>query len=266
MKIAFYLCEGRNHPNNVIKSAFDYCPFEKDLYWLNDFTGDHATTYDAHVTWGMWKKANPNTNKIKDIAQLSPCHILIEMGYIGKRDKTPDAYYSINIDGLNNWGKEWQTNNIAKLIDCNVVIEPFNNYTGTMIVGQVTRDSTVQHHDHITWLNEKIEQNKNAWLRLHPLQGNSLPVEHDKKCACKSLKSAINNHKIGTLITFNSTSGIEGMALGVPNIIAEDSGSMVYGQKNRDSALIRAASRQFKLDSIPWEQIKKAAHGDLKEV
>ena len=260
MKIAFYLCEGRNHPNNVIKSAFDYCPFEKDLYWLNDFNESHLR-YDAHVTWGMWKKANPNTNKIKDIAELSPCHILIEMGYIGKRDHTPEAYYSVNIGGLNNWGKEWQTNNIAKLIDCGVVIEPLNNYAETMIIGQCTRDSTVQHHDHIAWLNEKIEQNENAWLRLHPLQGGSLPIEHTKKCTCKSLKNAIENHNIGKLITFNSTSGIEAMAFGVPNIIAEDSGSMVYDQKNRDTALIRAASRQFKLNSISWEQIKKAALG-----
>ena len=160
MKIAFYLCEGRDHPNNVIRTAYDNCPFEKDIYWLNDFDNSHLK-YDAHVTWGMWKKANPATDRISRIAAYSPKHIILEMGYI-ERGKGPDDYYSVNIGGLNNWGKDYELE--KSYMQPHVRLKPLRS-GNKLIIGQVTRDSTVQHHNHIGWLQNQVELNPDAWLR-----------------------------------------------------------------------------------------------------
>jgi hypothetical protein len=264
--IGFYLCEGRKHPNFVIQSAYLSCPYEKELLWLDEY---EPYKHEYCVTWGIYKATvHGLTKNIAKIASDCSDHIIIEMGYIG-RGNSSDSYYSLSKGGINGYSsyspKDCPPDRAKAL---GVKLQPWKTPCpqgkgNDLIIGQVSRDSTVQHSDHNKWINDELQRSPNAWFRPHPKQGAST-IAHNRICTCKTIKKCLKTHNIGLAITFNSTSGVETVTNGCPTV-TKDRGSMVwdisshdgYGifTPDREQWLRDLAYRQYKVNEIPWDKL-----------
>ena len=230
MRAAFYLCRGRDHGNEVIRCAYKAYPHEKMLLTLGEFCGDA----DIHVTWGIFKEINKMTTPILDISGCGKPHVVLEMGYV-RRGWDENAYYSFGVGGLNGRADFFNKNSPPDRRNAlKVNLQPWREGTGIMVAGQVTRDASVQHHDHAEWIRNMLKRFPNAIYREHPLQGHPVPnVGSNKRCTCPNIVRAAENHDIGKLITFNSNTAVEAVISGVPTI-SMDEGSMVWGITNHN--------------------------------
>ena len=169
------------------------------------------------------------------------------MGYIN-RGWDDNAYYSFGIGGINGRADFFNQNSPddrRKELNVEVPrnVAKYHGYKNKLIVGQVTRDASVQHHDHAQWIRDMLKKYPDAVYREHPLQGH--PVSGiGKKCSCDTLGKTIKKHEIGEVITFNSNSGVMSLLMGIPTV-SMDQGSMTYDITSHDP------------DNVYWPQYKK---------
>ena len=250
MKAAFYLCRNREHGNRIVRLAYNAYPGEKILSNLGEFVSDA----DLHVTWGIFKEFNQMTQPIRDIEHCGKPHVVLEMGYV-RRGWDDDAYYSFGVGGLNGYADHFNDNSPDdRRRDLNVNLEPYHVGDRTIVCGQVTRDASVQHHDHAQWIREILQQYPDSLYREHPLQGHPVSGVGAEKCTCPNISIA-RKHNIHKLITFNSNAGVEATILGIP-VIAMDKGSMVWGLVSENPDAIMLPDREQWFNNLTYAQWK----------
>lgn len=116
----------------------------------------------------------------------------------------------------------------------------------TLIIGQKPTDHSLRGHDHVKWILQKFDEYPDADFRHHPLM-----VDENSQ---EPLKAVLP--KYDTVITFNSTAGIDALIQGC-NVVAEHEGSEVYDMEG--------ASYYTRMERIHELSYAQFSHSELNE-
>lgn len=201
---------------------------------LFDTPGDYA------VMFGTYKRAIDFTRPRQELLDHQKKHdrdtVVIDSGYV-KRDE----YYMVGLNGLNGradfrLGMEMPGDRWEKL---GVELKPKREdkpYNHVLLCGQVPWDASVQHTNHIEWLqgiaNKLVNlTNRPTIFSRHPLSPSNIYLRGIQNAAASHLPTYLQG--CHATICFNSNSGVESVIAGVPTL-SFDEGSMVYDISSHD--------------------------------
>ena len=232
--------------DRVIQAFYDGCPTEKTLAPVTQYEPSEIA-----VIFGVGKKKIPVSWPRGEIFRQQRSNnrdvIVLETGYVNRGDGETH-HYAAGFNGLNGRAdfrnKGMPDDRYLKLRDgasipnWTVTMAPymsrFDPAGHVLLCGQVPWDASVDHTDHVQWLQDTaVEIRKHTRrpvrFRPHPL-GKIPPIEGCDYSTEPFFKDLARAHAV---VTFNSNSGVEALISGVP-VFAFDEGSMVWSVCNRE--------------------------------
>ena len=223
--IRFYLSGNPVH-DRVLKAFYDGCPEEKELVTGFEYKpSDIAVVFGIYkskvpVSWPRGKVISQQRSKNKDV-------IVLETGYINRGDGE-NHHYAAGINGLNGRAdfrnQGMPPDRLGKLW---VDVKPWRrDGKHILLCGQVPWDASVDHTDHVSWLQMAVgrclsHSDRQVRFRPHPL--GQIPPLEGCEYSTGSFKEDLKD--CWAVVTFNSNSAVEAAIEGIP-VFAFDRGSM----------------------------------------
>lgn len=196
---------------------------------------DEYELSDVAVIFGVFKSrvpiSWPRGEVFRRQRQNNLDVVVLETGYINRGDGETH-HYAAGFNGLNGRA-DFRNQGMPpdRLRNLGVKLGQWRwlRYGDILLCGQVPWDASVDHSDHIAWLNESYAQlnavaKGRVVFRPHPLAKNAyplLPCRYSEGPMSEALANA------SVVVTFNSNSAVEAVLEGVPSI-ACDPGSMAW--------------------------------------
>ena len=230
--VNFYLSENPVH-NAVIEAFYDGCAAEKKL--IEGFAyepGEVAVVFgvDKSKVKVSWPRGRIISQQRKNNGDV----LVLETGYINRGDGK-NHHYAAGFNGLNGRA-DFRNKNMGpeRLAALGLPLRPYSRGKNVILCGQVPWDASVDHHNHVEWLNKTAEELKQRTtrpiiFRPHPLADlPPLPgCEFSKNPFLYDLSEA------HCVVTFNSNCGVEALFHGKP-VFALDEGSMCWSVCSKD--------------------------------
>ncbi len=199
--------------------------------------GSHLSSEvpDYAVMFGTYKKGVPMSISRKEIMDRQAEHgkqtIIIDSGYVKR-----SHYYMVGIGGLNGRadfrlkekmpGDRWE--------QLGVKLQPWREESKAnhiLVCGQVPWDASVQHTNHIGWLQQTVAHltgltERTILFSRHPLSPENIFIDGVSNINIPNLDLWLKG--CHATVCFNSNSGVESLIAGVPTF-SFDEGSMVWG-------------------------------------
>lgn len=272
MKTAHLYCRNRQHEMRLKG-------FGKGLvrhgWWVT--AGPHYERADLVVQWGS---AGDALDKAKRDGG-EPC--MLEIGYMGKRSAMTAIIFGgkLNGRGVFNGVQDEPTRFAALGIELRPYDMPMDGYT--LVMGQLLRDMSVRHIDFKQWVLDVVAELKaerqTVRFRPHPemkVMTAARAAKLERLChdpdreedarlrewfakidaPFKQGSLAVALEGARSVVTFNSTSGVDAAIAGRP-VVAADKGSMVReiaGHGIHDLIVPTDAQRQSWANRLAWKQ------------
>ena len=199
---------------------------DADLRSIDDYSPS-----DVGVVFGVEKKALEFTKKrgrvIKEQKAIGKQVVILETGYINRGDGG-EHYYAAGLNGLNGWGDfRNEDSPDDRWLDLDIELKAPSAAAGLgaiILCGQIPWDASVQDTDHPEWLVETARDilqrtDRRLVFRPHP----KCPIRafpHVLYALLPPSKRTLADDlpHTGTIVTYNSNSGVEALISGVPTI------------------------------------------------
>ena len=218
---------------------------------------------DVAVVFGVYKKnvaASIGRGAVKELYEATGKPVIVlEKGFVRR-----DEYYMAGVGGLNNRAEFYNSDMPSDRWDAlGVDLAPWSRGGYVLLCGQVPWDASVQHTDHIRWIQDTYDRlSREARLpvriRPHPL-GPDLGI--DKEIAADGdLAEVLAGAAV--VVTFNSNVAVDALLAGKP-VFAADEGSMAWRVANRDLTYINSPKAP---DREQWAYDLAYAQWNLEEM
>jgi len=219
--------------DRVLMAFYEGCPVEKVI--VKDFRYEPS---EVAVVFGVYKskikKSWPRGKVFRQQRQSNLDVVVLDTGYVNRGDGE-NHHYAAGLNGLNGRA-DFRNKSMGpdRWDILGIPLRPYSRGEKIIFCAQVPWDGSVDHHDHLQWVEEtasilKQVSSRAIVFRPHPLA--SLPpikgLEYSLGPLAKDLSSA---HAV---VTFNSNSAVEALIEGKP-VFAFDPGSMVWSLCNKN--------------------------------
>lgn len=240
MKIGVYYPPDNEEHRTVLEAFEAGIPYPTSV--LSENRLEELAYIDCAVVFGIGKKNVPCSwargKILAEMTRLGKPVIVLEKGYIKR-----DIYYAAGFDGLNGRADFKNENSPSdRWKSLGVTLERPKKYgTHILLCGQVPTDASVQHTDHVHWLQSTVVLIRGYTsapivFRPHPLALQRTPHVPYTLWSTRSLKDDLRDCL--AVVTFNSNTGVNATVQGF-NTFAMDVGSMVWNVALHDLAFLR---------------------------
>lgn len=235
MIVCYLSSDGNAVHDAVIRAFYEGISGDKELRPVGDYVPSEIA-----VVFGVGKRMVPRSFARGEIIakqkSLGKEYIVLETGYINRGDGS-EHHYAAGWNGLNGRADfrnlDMPGDRADKLRQANLLRDiPWRDKGNHVVLcGQVPWDASVDHTNHLQWLEETaavLKKVRPVRFRPHPLA----PIPPIQGCEYSQAGLAKDLLWAHAVVTFNSNSGVEATIDGVP-VIACDEGSMVWNISSR---------------------------------